>query len=220
MRTFLVVFALLIAPVLASAQAPEATLSDPTTLDAAVRADPELRLDVAFPAFGFAVASFEGAPVYVGGHVTVAHRSGHGVRVGAGAALDTGGSFLGSHPAHGDAWMLDVDYVYRLRLVGNDRMGLGLDLSGGVSGGEVRFHQATSGFCWSNCGAPPAVEEHVADGAHLGANVGASLDLRLTGFSFGIDLRYRPTFALEAQAGDELAQHLFTATAYLGFGFY
>jgi hypothetical protein len=209
----LIALALLLAPALASAQA-SSELADPADTT------PTVRLDVGIPAVGFAVGTFERDALMVGGHLTFAHRSGHGARVAITAVVDTSGTLLGPHDAHGQAWLLETGYVHRFRLVGNDRVGLGLDVSGGLSGGEVRFHQATNGLCWGSCGSLPVVEEHVSDGAYLGANVGASLDLRLSVFVMGIDLRYHPLIALAPAAGDELMQHLFTASAYLGFGFH
>ena len=153
----------------------------------------------------------------------LAHRSGHGAFVSASIYDgDPALNILGPSPAHAGAWLFDAGYLHRLRLAGDDRTGLGLDLEGGLSGGRASFYQPTSG-CWfsSSCSSPPQVEEHVADGSYIGPSVGGSLDVRAWGFTIGLDVRYRLLFALDrSEATDRLDQHVFTAGLHLGFGIY
>lgn len=188
---------------------------------AAAQSDPSFRLDFAGPNVGIGAATFDPELLRaVGAHVTLAHHSGHGARIDLTYLFPDSGPFLGPHRAHGEAVLVDSAYLHRLRLAGNDRLGLGLDLTAGITAGEVSFYQPTGGLCFSNCPRPDPVEERVADGAQIGPNFGAALDFRAYGFVLGIDVRYRALLGLEAQPGDRVDQHAFSASASLGFGFW
>lgn len=188
---------------------------------ATAQTDPAFRLDLGVPNIGIGVATFDPELlIAAGAHVALAHLSGHGARVDFVYLSPDTGMLFGPHRAHGESWMVDGAYFYRVRVAGNDRLGLGLDLSAGLTVAEVHFRQATNGLCFGSCGTPDVVVERVADGAHLGPNVGAALDFRAYGFVLGIDVRYRALLGLEATAGDRIDQHAFSATASLGIGFW
>jgi hypothetical protein len=194
----------------------------PLAAQASSSSAPLVRVDFGGPSVGIGAGTLDpGVSVAFGGHVTAVHRSGHGARVDFTQVAPTSGELLGPSPASGGGWMLDVAYAYRIRVAGDDRLGLGLDVAGGISAADLHFYQPTSGLCiFGPCSQPAPVAENVADGAQLGANAGLSLDFRAYGFLFGIDARYRALLGLEARSGDRLDQHLFTASAYFGFGFY
>jgi len=194
----------------------------PLAAQASASRAPLVRVDFGGPSIGVGVSTLDpNLSVALGGHVTAVHRSGHGARVDFAQIIPTSGGFLGASPASGGGWVLDLAYAYRLRVAGDDHLGLGLDVTGGVSAADLQFYQPTSGLCvFEGCSPPAPVAEHVADGAQLGGNAGLSLDFRAYGFLFGIDARYRALLGLQAQPGDRLDQHIFTASAYFGFGFY
>jgi hypothetical protein len=193
----------------------------PRAQDGSSSATPEWRVDMGVPSVGVGVVTDvnpddEGRNLGIGAHVTVAHRSGHGVRVG--LAFSLGG--LGGTERRNSSFV-DAGYVHRFRLVGDDRLGLGLDVGGGLSVGSVIDRgydcSALNGvFCMS---IPDP--RRVADGAHLGINAGASFDLRLFGFTMGLDVRGRAAAALERNDMRSSAlQAEMLASIYLGFGFY
>jgi hypothetical protein len=171
---------------------------------------PEWRVDVGLPSMGVGTATdlpSTSTMLQLGSHVTVAHRSGHGARIGVGT------SFNGLLSESRSAAIVDAGYVHRFRLTGDDRLGLGLDVGGGLSVGHIAD---SGGLCFGECTPRTAV----SDGAHLGLNAGASLDVRAWVFTAGLDVRGRTMLALEPQSGSSIAQVDLVASLYLGFGFY
>lgn len=172
----------------------------------------EWRFDFAGPSVGVGAATDTVQETWtLGVHATLAHASGHGL------------SIVGDYSFSGwlvgimrQALLLDLDYRYRLRLVGDDRFGLGLDLGIGPTAGRITGPSSTCfiGPC------EPSVEARVSDGAHLGPNALVSLDFRAWGFLVGIVVRGRVLVALEPVADRTLVQQEFSASLYLGFGIY
>lgn len=210
-RSILVALCLVLAPSLAAAQSSSAV---PTATS------PAFRLDVGFPDLGVGASTFDpGVLGSFGGHVALAHRSGHGGRIGFAFLTPSSGQLFGPHRAHGEGWVIDASYLYRVRLAGDDRLGLGLDLSSGLSTGMIDERPGTNGLCFGGCPTPEPEAQNVPDGANFGWNAGASLDLRVYGFTLGLDVRYRGLFALEPGVG-RIDQHAVSAIGYLGFGFW
>lgn len=200
----------------ASALAQEAAAEATTT-----RPAPEWRVDVGVPSAGIGAATdvpgddaLVGA---IGAHATVAHRSGHGARIGVGYTWSD--TFINLGSTDRTSYFVDTAYVHRFRLVGDDRLGLGLDLGGGVSFGGASDRGDS---CWGGCGPSGRPDpERVANGAYLGVNAGASLDLRLSAFTMGLDVRGRAMGALERTSDQSSpTQAELITSLYLGFGFY
>ncbi len=176
------------------------------------RPAPEWRVDVGVPSVGLGTATdVSSATLAVGVHVAVAHRSGHGFSI-AGEYTTSNLFFqIGRNAA-----LIDADYRYRFRLLGDDRVGVGLDLGAGLSGGEV-----AEGLSVGNVsGADPTTMPSVSSGAYLGSNLDASLDLRLSVFYMGVRARARALVALEPSSRPSPVQADFVTSLYLGFGFY
>lgn len=197
------------------------SLAPASALAQDTNAAPQWRVDVGVPSVGLGAATdVPGDDALIGGagaQVTVMHRSGHGARIGLGLTYSEVPFNLSS--ASRQSFTLDAGYVHRLRLVGDDRYGLGLDLGGGLSGGTA---SDTGDTCWGGCGSNARTDmDRVASGAYLGVNAGASLDLRLSVFTMGLDVRGRTMVALERQrdASSPLQAELLVSL-YLGFGFY
>lgn len=189
-------------------------LATSTALAQSRGADVHFDLDV--PDFGVTVSTADQPRSTPATTLRMVHRSGHGVLLSA-AWSGTYGIFLGPQDAHADLATFDLAYVYRFRPWGDDRMGVGIDLIGGPSGGFVVNHDASCGFSFSPCDLPPAPVAN-REGAYFGVVAGASLDLRLRGFLVGIDARYHGMLGLEDRAG-RVDLHAFTAGAHLGFSF-
>lgn len=130
------------------------------------------------------------------------HGSGHGFAVRGGIALGR----VTLYPS------IEVDYLHTTQLAGDRRLGLVLQLLGGLS-----FADAEDCVGFWGCVDQPGV-----DGFHAGANVGASLVFQAYGFTVGLDARYTvlsPTDrATEGERWEPL--HALTAGAVIGFGFY
>lgn len=151
----------------------------------------------------------------LGGHIVLAHQSGHGVRVGLVATFSE--MPVNLTLAERQSFSADVGYVHRLRLVGDDRRGLGLDLGAGISVGNA---SDDGDSCWGCTTARPD-PNRVASGAYLGGNAGVSLDVRLSAFLVGLDVRTRLMGALEhAGATSSSVQLEMLAAVHIGFGFY
>ncbi len=182
------------------------------------RPAPEWRVDVGVPSVGVGTATDAGnagnAMLAVGVHVALAHRSGHGFSIA--GEYTTSSLFFG---AGRSSALIDADYRYRFRLLGDDRVGIGLDLGAGLSGGEVEGHGSRNCF-WGCADVEPTPAPPVSNGAHLGSNLDASLDLRLSVFYVGVRARARALVALEPTAGHSAVQADVTGSLYLGFGFY
>lgn len=137
--------------------------------------------------------------------VRAVHSSGHGFALRGGVAL-------------GDTqfWpIVDLAYVHRFQLVGEPRLGLGLDLSGGLTAGQADDCLAASSF--ASCEDRPAV-----DGARVGGNAGATLVFHAYGFALDLDVRYRllaPTERAQPMEAWE-GEHVLTLMGGIGFGFW
>ena len=199
--------------------APASALAQDTT---APRPAPERRVDVGLPSAGVGGATdVPGADAGIGGagaHVTVMHRSGHGARIGAGFTFSD--TIINFGTLARSSYFVDTGYVHRIRLDGDDRHGLGLDLGGGLTIGGASDRGDS---CWFTCNSSTRPDpERVADGTYLGVNAGASLDLRLSVFTMGIEMRGRVMSPLERDAERQTApvQAELLTSVYLGFGFY
>lgn len=158
----------------------------------------EVRVDVELPSGGIALWANDGsAMAFAGAGLTIAHRSGHGVALRGRAATELFGNTVGT---------IDAGYLYRVHLVGDDWLGLGLTLGAGASAGFAEDH---SGF-WTSYDGP------LADGPYAGAYADAAIELRATGFLVAIGGSYHALAPLGAQ-GDVL--HTLEAHLSLGFGF-
>ncbi|MFO0682340.1 MAG: hypothetical protein U0234_09830 [Sandaracinus sp.] len=189
----------------------------------ASRPAPPIRVDVEAPIVGLGAASADphGTMLFWGAGLSVVEPGGNGVRVTVTRfTTSLGDGLLGPTSARVEGDVVDVGYVRRIRLAGDDRLGLGLDLTGGLTVAHMSFEQPTSGWCWSSCGPTPNVDEHFADGWQAGTHVGGSLDGRIYGFTLGLQVRAHAYVGLRPQAGDDLVQGDVTASAYFGFGFY
>lgn len=182
---------------------------------------PAVRVDVDAPSIGVALSSDDDPRMVVGVGVRVAHRSGHGLLLG-GAWSDAPGAFAPvwpTAPARERRFLVDLAYLRRFRLEGDDRLGVGLDLFGGPSTAHVDPMQASGGFASE---APRSFDARA--GWYLGVVAGASLDLRVHAFTVGIDARYHGLVALEPASpfagGDRLDLHSFEAGLHVGFAFY
>jgi hypothetical protein len=183
---------------------------------------PGARVDVFVPTFELGTGSMDAFAGRYGAEVAFADKSGHGARLG--VALYDGSPFdppFGPAPAQVGGELVDAAYVYRVRLEGNDRFGIGLDLGGGVSVGHLRFYQGRPRCLFISCDpAPPRTEPTITQGAHFGGNVMASLDFRVSVFVVGIAVRYSALLALERNGSGPIGAHYGSGGAHIGFGFY
>lgn len=177
--------------------------------------DPTFRFDVTLPSVGFVGTSAHGDGWQVGLSLRLAHESGHGARFDL-AGGHTRGVQLFSNDAFVSAATYDLSYFYRVRLAGNDRVGLGLDLGVGLSFQELHFHQPSS--FWGSDPAP--VSENLADGLHVGGVAIAALDGRIYGFLFGADVRAHAVAATQGRGNDAAAQYDVSLNFNVGFGFH
>jgi len=183
-----------------------------TALESAtpVQSAPQVRVDIQLPSVGVVGTTAQGSAAQAGVGIRVGHQSGHGVRFDLLAWDDLRLFASGAY-----ATSFDLSYFYRLRLAGDDRLGMGIDLGGGLSVQDIHFSRASS---W---GEPaPEITETIADGAHLGGVLIAALDGRAYGFTFGIDVRAHSVFALQGAPGDSSMQADLSLNTSLGFGFY
>lgn len=177
--------------------------------------DPMVRVDFALPAVGVTGTSADGSGWQASIGVRVAHQSGHGVRFDLSAGQTRAIQFLSSS-AYVSSTSYDLSYLYRVRLVGDDRLGIGMDFGAGLAVQTLFFNQPTSWFGSS----PPHVNESIADGVHMGGVAIAAIDGRVYGFTFGADVRAHAVFATQGQSGDSVAQYDVSLNTSLGFGFY
>lgn len=168
--------------------------------------DPCWRVDVALPRAGAmhvaraAGASHDAATGEV--ELRAVHRSGHGFA--ARGAIAMGGTDY--FP------LLEGDYVYRITLAGDARLGLAFDLSGGLSAGW-----GDDCVGWFGCTDGAAV-----DGLRAGGNVGSTLVFHAYGFTVDLALRYRGLMPTETPEPHEILEleHALSAALGLGFGFW
>lgn len=195
--------------------AQEAPASPEVEAAAPAAGDPTFRFDVTLPSVGFVGTSAHGEGWQVGLSLRLAHESGHGARFDL-AGGQTDGVQLLSNSAFVSTATSDFSYFYRVRLAGNDRVGLGVDFGVGLSVQELHFHQPSSFF-----GSDPApVSENLADGLHVGGVASAALDGRLYGFIFGADVRAHAALATQGQANDAAVQYDVSLNLNIGFGFH
>ncbi len=161
---------------------------------------PVHRVDVVLPSVGLGHyaapdASYARNIGTVSADVRYAHRSGHGVML----RLAYGTNVWG------EAWGGELDYLYRVLLVGHEDISLGVDLTLGPTVSGFDHDQAT-----------------LAVGVHLGGNGGVSLDLRARNFIASLGGQYRLFVPLEPalNGGDAGVAHAFTASIGAGFTFY
>ena len=183
--------------------------------EAPASSDPTFRFDVTLPSVGVVGASADGAGWQVGLSLRLAHESGHGARFDLSGGQTDGVQLL-SNSAFVSTESYDFSYFYRVRLAGNDRLGLGVDFGVGLSVQALRFHQPSS--FWGSDPAP--VSENLADGLHLGGVAVAALDGRIYGFIFGADVRAHAVAATQGQSNDARAQYDVSLNATIGFGFH
>ncbi len=162
-----------------------------------------------------------------------ATRSGFGASVSVGGAgrLDMSrGSVV---EAYVSGWTVDVMALYRVRLAGDDRRGLGVDVAAGLSSANLSWHEghgAYSGDCgwfsWSCTEtlvtpytAPP---RSFTSGARVGPALGLGVDGRAGAFVGGFNVTYRAlVYNGDAApiAAEPAAVHAVTAFGHVGFGF-
>jgi hypothetical protein len=193
-----------LAPRSAAAQEADsaAALEAPASAASAASAPsaPDYRLDVTVPSAGIgwfsAPAGHYDATIFtLSGDVRIVERHGHGamLRVAHGTNIWGGGTAV------------ELDYVYRLRLAGDDRFGLGLDTTVGMTIASLSHNEAT-----------------IPDGLAVGGNTGLSLDFRAYGFVVSLGGQYRLLLPQEAalNGGASGPEHALTVTLGLGFGFW
>jgi hypothetical protein len=181
---------------------------------------PALRIDVDLPSVGVALSTDDAPRMTLGVAIRAVARSGHGAYL---AVLDSDdpqamSPFLPSGPARDQRAIFDLAYVYRARLVGDDRVGLGLDLIGGASAMHLQ-HQLGGGLFG------PSVSQHfdAPPGWYVGAVLGASIDVRLHAFVVGLDVRYHGELVAHADVPNDATRtdvHSMEAGLHVGFSFY
>ncbi|TAK22988.1 MAG: hypothetical protein EPO40_27325 [Myxococcaceae bacterium] len=196
---------------------------------------PRARLDVDFGYPGLIAAPGAGIRPSLAAAVGVRFvtRPGFGVGVAFAGAGDlssnTGTSVETAHP---EGWLFDATAIYRLRPLGDDRTGLGIDLAVGASLGNLGWdpgHSAYDRACGLFALACNAVETvHYASpaptyttGGRVGPVVALGVDGRIRGLVFGVGATYRALVYYGDRApvdAEPAALHVVTATAHLGFG--
>lgn len=193
---------LVVSPRAAAAQDTAAALESPQVVDApaAESTAPTWRLDVEFPSVGLGwfaapAAGYDREIANYGGNARIVSPSGHGGLLRIMEGTNVWGSAIGA----------ETDYLFRVRLVGDDRFGLGLDTSVG----------ATVAWFSHNEGTLPT-------GLALGGNAGLSLDFRAYGFVVSLGAQYHLLVPTEGalNGGPSGAEHAITGTIGLGFGFW
>ncbi len=172
----------------------------PTEASTPLHRTPAYRLDIMIPSVGVGLFSaptsgYERTILTLSVDVRLVSRGGHGgmVRVAHGSTL------------WGSATAVELDYVFRARLAGDDRFGLGLDSTIGTTLASFAHNEAT-----------------IPTGLALGGNVGLSLDFRAYGFVVSLGAQYRLLVPTEAalNGGASGPEHAITGTLGLGFGFW
>jgi hypothetical protein len=180
--------------------APAAASEEPASDVAATSTSPRWRLDFGAPSLGYGgffapAARYEREIAALSFDARIVESHGHGVML----RYMLGVSLWG----HGQGF--DLDYVYRARLAGDDRVGLGLDMMAGLTAGALSH-----------------TEETVPSGGVAGGNASLQLDLRIYGFVVSGGFQYRLLLPTEAarNGGPIGPEHAVTATLGLGFGFW
>ena len=211
-------------------------LSSVALAEVQYRGAPRARID-----FGFSPGYLIAAPgtganasaLGTGTSVRFALRSGFGAVLSAGAAVGGLGADTSVVEASVYGAAFDAMALYRLRPLGNDRRGLGIDLSLGLSTMYLVWdhgHSALSKSCgwfeW-NCDAtvvtpytPPP--QAFTSGLRVGPALGVGFAGRYEGFVAGIDVLYRALAYADTNveiAAEPALLNVISAYAYLGFGF-
>ncbi|AKF11032.1 hypothetical protein [Sandaracinus amylolyticus] len=161
---------------------------------------PEHRVDVVLPSAGLGwftspSTGYDRIVFTLSVDVRYAHRTGHGAMV------------RGAYGTNvwGEAMAIELDYLYRAHLVGDQHLSLALDAMIGATVASFDHD-----------------EERLAVGAHLGGNAGLSLDLRVRNFIVALGVQYRLLVPTERTLGGNEAgvEHAITGTLGLGFTFY
>lgn len=167
---------------------------------AAERRAPRWRLDFGAPGVGMGrffapAAGYERAIASLSFDVRFVGAHGHGVM----ARYATAGNLWGSGQG------FEADYVLRVRLAGDDRVGLGLDVMAGLTLASLRHDEGT-----------------VPHGFAPGGNASLQLDLRLWGFVISGAVVYRTLVPTDPapNGGPTGWEHAITGTLGLGFGFW
>lgn len=202
----------------------------------AVRPPPRVRVDLDLGApFVLSAPGTELRESSLGGvaALRVATRSGLGASVSVGGAGQLHFSRSSLVESYVSGWMVDVMALYRFRLVGDDRRGIGVDVSAGLSSAHLNWndgHGAYSGDCglfsWSCTEtlvtpytSPP---RSFTSGARVGPALGLGVDGRAGAFVGGFNVTYRAlVYNGDAApiAAEPDAVHTVTAFGHLGFGF-
>jgi hypothetical protein len=194
-----------------------------------VRIDVDFGLPVGLEPLGTGVRGSLAAAV----GARVVTRSGFGGAVGFTGAGDLSSNGTVVETAHPEGWLLDMSATYRLRPLGDDRRGLGVDLAVGASLANLGWdpgHSAYDRTCpivaW-DCDAvvtTPYVspEPTYTTGARAGPFVSVGVDGRLRGFVFGVSAAWRALVYYGDRppiATEPTALHVLTVNLHAGFGF-
>ncbi len=197
---------------------------------------PRARIDCGFSPGYLIAAPGTGANANflgVGTSVRFALRSGFGAVVTAGATVGGLGSDTTVVEASVYGAAIDAMALYRLRPLGHDRRGLGIDLSLGLStahlfwdGGHSAYSKSCGWFDW-NCDATLVTEyisppQAFTSGQRVGPALGLGLAGRYEGFVAGVDVVYRALAFTDSSvpvAAEPSVVHVISAYGYVGFGF-
>lgn len=199
------------------------------------REPPDRRLDLVVALGGWEPLGIEtsGAGGLMGA-ARVAFAGGFGFTLGGGyvgdLSLESGGTSEPAQAPFMSGGHVEAAALYRLRLVGDDRRGVGVDVFLGASWADLVWNPG-HGACTSTgttdvvvrlptCTSEPyrPPPQTFGGGVRGGPLVGASIDGRVGGFVGGIDLRYRMLFGPERIPDDPVALHVISLGFHLGFG--
>lgn len=202
-----------------------------------LRPPPAVRVDVelAFPSMLVPLgAGVRAGPLGAGAGLRVATRVGFGGHVRFSGAGSLGTNYSSVETAHAEGWFLDLAALYRWRPVGDDRVGMGVDLSVGVSAANVSFERGHSAYAdpcgWisfgGNCNRTVAIEytsppQSFSTGERVGPSLGLSLDGRIRALVFGVSATYRALVYTGDHriAAEPAALSVLTVAGYAGVGF-
>lgn len=197
----------------------------------AVRVDFELAVPSVLVPLG---AGVRASPLGAGVGVRLASRSGFGGHARFSGAGSLGTSYGTVETAHAEGWFLDLAALYRWRPVGDDRTGMGVDLSVGLSAANMSFDRGHSAYAdpcglisiFGNCNRT-VVTEYVSpeasfsSGRRVGPALGVSLDGRVKALVFGVSATYRALVYTGDSpiAAEPAALSVLTVAVYAGLGF-
>lgn len=160
---------------------------------------PRYRIELMGPLVGlggfFAPSAGYDRQIYVAAtELRVLDRSGHGAQL----RLAVGSTFWGN------GVVAEPAYVRRVRLDGDDRLGLAIDLSVGPTLAVLRHDEST-----------------VPAGDAIGGHLGVALTAQVYGLSLSLEAQYRGFVPLRApEIGSAGLEHAVTAMFGLGVGFW